>query len=42
MKKSLKELEKEYKIKKEILELEKKEREKEHKRFKKIFKKLNK
>lgn len=42
MKKSLKELEKEYRIKKEILELEKKEREEEHKRFKKIFKKLNK
>lgn len=42
MKKSLKELENEYKIKKEILELEKKEREEEHKRFKKIFKKLNK
>jgi hypothetical protein len=42
VKKSLKELEKEYKIKKEILELEKKEREEEHKRFKKIFKKLNK
>ena len=42
MKKSLKELEKEYRIKKEILELEKKEREEEHKRFKKILKKLNK
>lgn len=42
MKKSLKELEKEYRIKKEILELEKKEREEEHKKFKKIFKKLNK
>lgn len=42
MKKSLKELEKEYRIKKEILELEKKEREEEHKRFKKIFKRLNK
>lgn len=42
MKKSLKELENEYKIKKEILELEKKEREEEHKKFKKIFKKLNK
>lgn len=42
MKKSLKELEKEYRIKKEILELKKKEREEEHKRFKKIFKKLNK
>jgi hypothetical protein len=42
VKKSLKELENEYKIKKEILELEKKEREEEHKRFKKIFKKLNK
>lgn len=42
MKKTLKELENEYKIKKEILELEKKEREKEYKRFKKIFKRLNK
>ena len=42
MKKSLKELEKEYRIKKEILELEKKEREEEHKRFEKIFKRLNK
>lgn len=42
MKKTLQELENEYKIKKEILELEKKEREKEHKRFKKIFKRLNK
>lgn len=42
MKKSLKELEKEYKIKKEILELEKKEREKEHKSFLEIFKRLNK
>lgn len=42
MKKSLKELENEYKIKKEILELEKKEREKEHKRFLEIFKRLNK
>ncbi len=42
MKKSLKELEKEYRIKKEILELERKEREEEHKKFKKIFKKLNK
>lgn len=38
MKKSLKELEKEYRIKKEILELERKEREEEHKKFKKIFK----
>jgi hypothetical protein len=42
VKKSLKELEKEYRIKKEILELEKKEREEEHKRFEKIFKRLNK
>lgn len=42
MKKSLKELEKEYRIKKEILELERKEREEEHKKIKKIFKKLNK
>ena len=42
MKKSLKELENEYRIKKEILELERKEREEEHKKFKKIFKKLNK
>lgn len=41
MKKTLKELEDEYKTKK-ILELERKEREEEHKRFKKIFKKLNK
>lgn len=42
MKKTLQELENEYKIKKEILELERKEREKEHKRFLEIFKRLNK